>query len=122
MPYEFYKVLHYFGLFLTLSGMIGLISIFWSGAQPQNKLRKVLIISHGLGLLLILVSGFGLAARLGYVSGLPVWIYYKLTVWLAIGAAIALIKRLNKYSTVWFIVTLGLFTAAALIAVNKPGM
>lgn len=121
MSYEFYKVLHFFGLFLTLSGLMGLVSVYWNNATPASSARKVFAISHGVGLLIVLVSGFGLAARLGLVAGLPAWIYMKLTIWLLVGAAIALVKRLQKYSKIWFVVTLLLVTAAAFIAVTKPG-
>ncbi len=122
MSYEFYKVLHLLGLFLALSGLMGLISLRWNASEPQKKLRMTWLISHGVGLLIMFVSGFGLAARLGYREGLPTWIYYKIIIWVLVGAAIVLIKRLQKFSQLWFLLTLILFTLAAAIAINKPGL
>ena len=46
---------------------------------------------HGIGLLLILVSGFGMQAKLKL--GFPVWMISKLVILLALGGSIALIKR-----------------------------
>lgn len=123
MPYEFYKVFHFLGIFLTLSGLIGLAtSALTQPAGAVQPVRRYSMISHGVGLTLILVSGFGLAARLGYMSGLPTWIYYKLAIWLVAGAALSLVKRAPQKARVWLVCIIGLFTLAAYIATNKPGM
>jgi len=77
-------------------------------------------ISHGLGLLLILVSGFGMAARLGLVSGLPGWVHAKLGIWVLLGLAVSLAKRKGAIGWPVFVLLVGLGTTAAFIAVNKP--
>ena len=119
---EFYKILHLFAIFLTLTGLVSLAAWALSGASAQKPIRRFSMISHGIGLTLILVSGFGLAARLGYGKGLPIWIYYKLTIWLLAGAALSLVKRAPQKSKLWMVLILALFTVAASIAVTKPGL
>lgn len=120
MSYEFYKILHIAGLLLTVFGLFGLIAISWNDSAPKASLRKTLMISHGIGLLLLLVAGFGLAARLNLMGQLPNWIYAKLGIWLLVGGAPALIKRQPKKAALWFVVTLILVLLAVTFAVTKP--
>ncbi|MFP5520527.1 MAG: hypothetical protein ACLGGX_11530 [Bdellovibrionia bacterium] len=77
-------------------------------------------ILHGVGLALILISGFGMAARLGLVSGLPGWIHAKLAIWVLLGAGIALAKRKGAIGWPVAVLLMGLGTTAAYIAINKP--
>lgn len=121
MPYEFYKLLHFLGIFLTLSSLVGLAITSIAQGNLQ-AVRRFSMISHGVGLTLILVSGFGLAARLGYTSGLPTWIYYKIAIWFVAGASLALVRRAPQKSRIWLVLIIALFTLAAYIATNKPGM
>ena len=117
MSYEFYKILHFAGLILTLTSLTGYIFYFMQ--NKTNDKKKFFSVLHGVGLLIILVSGFGLAARLGYMHGLPNWIYIKLGIWLALGGAATVIKRqvLSPMVTYALVVTLGIL--AAITAVTK---
>ncbi len=122
MPYEFYKVLHFIGLILTLSGLVGLMSSFL--AQPgeiSKKLRILWMALHGTGLLIILVSGFGLAARLNYIAQLPDWVKVKVGIWFIIGVIVILIRKARPFIKIWLPLVLALFTFAAYLAVNKVG-
>ena len=84
-------------------------------------MRKLAFITHGLGLLLILVSGFGMLARMGLVGGLPPWIHAKLTIWVLAGVAIAVAKRKSEKLAVWiYAATVLLGFTAAYIAIFKP--
>lgn len=117
MSYEFYKVLHFAGIFALLIGVSLLTA--WSLEKKSAALKKWGFILHGGSLVVILVSGFGLAARLGLVGGLPNWVYAKLFVWFLFGAFIVLIKRTNLglKST---LLALVLAIVSAYIAGNKP--
>jgi len=121
MPYEFYKVLHFLGLFLTLSGLFGYLAVIWNRSEPRPPLRKLWMVTHGVGLVFMLVSGFGLAARLGLVRGLPLWVLLKIAVWVCVGALIALVKRRQTQAPLWYGLGLALVLTAALLAVTKPG-
>jgi hypothetical protein len=52
------------------------------------------MITHGLGLLLVLVAGFGMLAKLG-IHGVPTWAALKLIIWVALGAFAALAYKEN---------------------------
>lgn len=91
MPYEFYKVLHVvsvIALMLAFGGMLAL-----PDNPKDHPFFKRLVIAHGVALLLILVAGFGLLAKLGIHSPWPTWIWVKLGIWLVLGAYMAIIKR-----------------------------
>jgi hypothetical protein len=120
MSFEFYKVLHIAGLLLTVFGLFGLIAVYWNDSAPKPALRKALMMSHGIGLLILLVAGFGLAARLNLMGQLPGWVYGKLGIWLLVGGAPALIKRQPKKAAIWLVVTLILVLLAVTFAVTKP--
>jgi len=123
MPYEFYKVLHFLGLILTLSGLIGLMASFLTlPSELPRKLRVLWMSMHGTGLLIILVSGFGLAARLGLVGGLPTWVKAKIAVWVVVGFIIIFIRKMKTQIQIWLPLVLVLFTLAAYLAVNKIGV
>lgn len=120
MPYEFYKVLHILGLVLTFSSLIGFALLLIRGATLEGSARKLIFISHGIGLLLLLVSGFGLLARLNIISDWPTWIYYKLGIWIIAGALISVFKKKPQWTWYLYFFCLFLVTTAAYFAVNKP--
>ncbi|WP_133795399.1 hypothetical protein [Prosthecobacter fusiformis] len=84
MPLAVYHILHLVGLILVFIGFGALLST--EGAKSSMKW-------HGTGLLISLVSGFGMLAKMGLFSALPVWVYIKLALWLVLGALPVLAKR-----------------------------
>ena len=98
ISYEIYKLLHLVGIFTLFSAFGGAILREAPVAGSPDPTRKLLSMLHGVGLLLILVAGFGMLARLGLVTGLPGWIYAKLGVWLILGGWIVLAhkRKLNR--------------------------
>lgn len=117
MSYEFYKILHFSGLILTFTSLSGYI--FYLVQNKANEKRKFFSIVHGLGLLILLVSGFGLAARLGYMQQLPNWIYIKLAIWVVIGGALVIIKRQILSPVIIYSAVVILGMLAAITAVTK---
>lgn len=120
MSYQFYKVLHLLGLILLFFGFGGLLMAAYAKVELKKQARMMGFISHGVGLLLILVSGFGMAARLGLVSGLPSWVHAKIAIWVLLGVGISLVKRKGHIGWPVAILLWGLGTTAAFIAINKP--
>lgn len=122
MPYEIYKILHLVGIFLLTSGLVGILALVWSGHGPSGKVKTFAFITHGVGLALLLVSGFGLLARIGIPqgSGMPFWIYVKLVIWLIFGGLIALLKRKGQIGWPLYFVLIAIFTTAAYFGVYKP--
>ncbi len=122
MPYTVYKLKHIFGLiflFLSLGGMC--LHAMNGGSKESNASRKILAIGHGVSLLLMLVGGFGLMARLSLTSfPWPFWIWPKILIWLLLGASVAFIYRKPALGKVlWFILPI-LGVLAASMAIFKP--
>lgn len=115
MPVEFYKLLHVSGMFLLFCGLGSmLLGKSGEGAKPP-KLGTIL---HGLGLLAILVAGFGLMARLGF--GWQLWLILKIVVWVLLGAMPILVRKKIVPPALGWIVALALGVGAAYCAFYKP--
>ena len=106
---EIYKLLHYAGIFTLLFSFGSLFT--------GEKSTKGAAIGHGIGLLLILVSGFGMQAV--YKLGFPVWLIIKLVIWITFGGSMVLAKRrVIKGITAW-IVIISLAICAAYFGMRK---
>jgi hypothetical protein len=93
MSYEFYKVLHLLGMSLVLMSLGAvLLHVINGGSKQSNTWRKGTMITHGVGLLLLLVAGFGMLAKLG-IMGVPAWVAVKLIIWLVLGGLVAVIYK-----------------------------
>ncbi len=104
-----YKWLHFLGLFALLMSLGGIIA---AAAFGGGKKRGLFMMMHGIGLLIILVSGFGMLARLGMTQGVPGWAYGKLVIWLFLGMSPVLIKKRGQQPLLMMMMVL----VAALIA------
>tara|TARA_B100001248_G_C27398870_1_gene468092 strand:+ start:2948 stop:3229 length:282 start_codon:yes stop_codon:yes gene_type:complete len=89
------------------------------GTKATNQFRKKLGILHGVGLLIALVAGFGLLARLQIFST-DMWIALKIAIWICFGLASALLYRKPKSAKAVFWLTIVLAVAAAFLAIYKP--
>lgn len=87
MSYEIYKYIHICGLGLAAFAFGAL------AMRPDDSAkRKMVSIAHGIGLFLILLGGFGMAARLKISTAEP-WVLFKIIVWLGLGGFLAISKR-----------------------------
>lgn len=120
MSYEFYKILHLVGLMIMFFGFGGVVVSAFAGIPLQGKSKAMAFITHGIGLLFILVSGFGMAARLGLVAQLPGWVHAKIGIWVLMGLAISLAKRKGKIGWPVAVLLFGIGCTAAYIAILKP--
>ncbi len=116
MDYSVYKIIHYVGIF-TL--MLSLGSLF-------TKYNKSAVIGHGVALLLIILGGFGMQARMKtfyvaeFETGFPNWMIVKLVIWIIFGGSVVLAKRgILKGAAAW-IVMIGLASVAAYLGLTKP--
>lgn len=122
MSYEFYKIAHLIGIFLLTSGLMGVFFTVWAGMPLQGKVKSTSFALHGTGLLIMLVSGFGLLAKMGFVqAGLPSWVYYKLGLWAFFALAISVLKRKGHMGMPLYVLLLLGYFCAAYIGVMKPG-
>lgn len=121
MPYEIYKIIHLTGIVLTYLALGGVaVHAINGGTKADNKGRKLLAMTHGTGLLLALVGGFGLLARLGIKFPWDGWVFVKLGIWLVLGGVFSVFLRKPQVSKpLWGILIL-LFVLAAYLANYKP--
>ena len=80
-----YKVMHLTGVIFLF---LGLASALMPESAPHRKLGLKF---HGVGLILLLVGGFGLIAKLKV--GFAWWIWVKLALWFGFGAMPLIGKR-----------------------------
>ena len=106
-----YKLLHLAGVMAVFMGLgISLL--------PETAFRKQGGLLHGIGLLVILVAGFGLIAKLKY--GFPLWVILKLVIWLALGVLPVLgKKKVLPIAAIWAL-ALVLGVGAAYLGIYKP--
>lgn len=90
-----YKLLHVLGLFLLFGSLGGLWALSASG-QGRSVARRVLLISHGVGLLLVLIAGFGMLAKLGMMGGWPPWVWVKIVIWILVAVLPMVQSRFEK--------------------------
>lgn len=120
MSYEFYKIMHVIGLAFLLVGLGAVLMASYTG-QMQNKKAKILgFAAHGIGLLIMIVAGFGLAARLGIFAEFPKWMIAKLVIWVLLAIAISVMKRRPQWAFASLLVIVGLVGTAAWLAISKP--
>ncbi len=122
ISYPVYKVVHLFGIFLIFVSLGGVTLHSMNGGSREHPMRKKAAMTHGVGLLIALVGGFGLLARLGVLSPFPLWAALKLVIWLFMGGAIALAYRAKGGigKMLWWLFPL-LGASAAYLAIFKPG-
>jgi len=120
MPYAAYKVLHVFSVILTFTVLGGLALHSANGGNRGSNLSgKLTGALHGVGLLMILVGGFGLLARLN-MDGFPLWVWLKLAIWILVGASAAVIRRSPAMSKALLLLLPLLGGLAAWLAIYKP--
>jgi hypothetical protein len=114
MPAEFYQFLHIVGAIVVFFALGGGIAASMNGGG-KNKLFSIL---HGVGVLLLLVAGFGNLAKLGI--GFPMWVQIKIVLWLLVAALPMLIKRMPDKATLLWASSLAIGVFAVFLAVYKP--
>lgn len=121
MPYVVYKIIHFVGLVAIWAALGGAtLHAMNGGTKATNPSRKLVAATHGIGLFLMLLGGFGMLARLGITSGLPGWIHAKLTLWLLVGALLAVPLRAPALAKpLWFAMPL-VAGLGAWLALAKP--
>jgi hypothetical protein len=117
MSLELYKIFHILGLAFIFVALGGTTLLAYTGGDPGRG-KKLAGMAHGLGLLLMLISGFGMLARLHL--GFPPWVWVKLLIWLTLGAvAVLLRKKPGLAGALWFALPL-VAAFAAYLALYKP--
>jgi len=112
MDYTTYKIIHLTGI-ATLALGIG-------GIMAGGTNRKTFSILQGTGLFVMLVSGFGLLAKLQL--GFPHFAIVKTVLWLVIGGMPVALRRLRIPIPAGIVISLMLVGILAWLGVMKPGL
>lgn len=102
-------------------GGLALHSIIQPGPLEKSH-RRLVSITHGVGLLITIVAGVGLLHKSGYsdASAWPGWVYIKFLLWLLAGASLTLLKRVRAVAgLMWFALPI-LVMIGAYLALVKP--
>jgi hypothetical protein len=107
-----YHTLHLIGLLMLFLGYGALLGRAMIGSG-DTQVRKLGSITSGIGLLLMIVAGFGLMAKL-YNNSFESWMIAKLAIWIVLGGLIALINRKPALAVTlwWALVVLGALGAS----------
>lgn len=113
IDFNVYKLIHLvaiFGLFISLA----------CGVVLEKAKSRWVAPVHGITLLLVLVGGFGMLARLGVHGALPGWVIGKLVIWVLFGGSIALARRKVLPAGAFLVLITVLGGVAASLALWKP--
>ncbi len=88
-----YSLIHILGLAAVLVALGGMLALVASGHKTAESSQKsTLMALHGVGMILMIVAGFGMLARLG-IHGIPSWVWMKLVIWIILGIIPFWIRR-----------------------------
>jgi hypothetical protein len=121
MPAYIYQILHLTGIIMLFMGYGALLARSMCGSDNVS-VRKLGSITSGIGLLLILIAGFGLIAKY-HLSITAPWLIVKMAIWLALGGLIVLINRKPALAKPlwWGILSLGTIAAFMVYFVHTQG-
>lgn len=120
IPHLVYKNIHLVGIFMVIMALGGVLLHRITGGSQHHTWRKPVAITHGVGMLLILIGGFGMLAHLGTFWPLPGWVIVKITIWIILGALVTVVFRNPTLAKPLWWITIFLGGLAAYMASNKP--
>lgn len=115
ISYTLYNYIHVLGILsVTLALGFSLASL-----RGIVRPRWVMVI-QGLGLFLILLGGFGMAARLGFVRDFPMWVQWKIGFWILLGFLPLIFRWINLKLSWTIAAQIAFLVTAAGFAIFKP--
>lgn len=80
--------------FYHLAHLVGLMAVFIGFGCLMGDVRSRSAMKwHGIGLIISLISGFGMLAKLHIFSTMPTWVWVKIALWLVLGYLPVLARR-----------------------------
>jgi sulfite exporter TauE/SafE len=117
MSYEFYNIVHVIGVLFLFTALGALAATAGSSSVP---LRRLAAIAHGVAVVVILVAGFGLLARLGHFGDVPAWAYGKMGLWALLAVAVIPLKRKPEWAPALWLLIPVIGSLAVWLAVSQP--
>lgn len=118
ISYQIYKILHVVSIVMFFA----LYAAAAVKAQRGEKFKLETILT-GVCLVIILIAGMGLVARIGIPHGesWPIWLKAKLGIWIVIGVSGHMIlKRFSQFAMKYFWASSVLLVLASYLANYKP--
>ena len=116
MDYTFYKIAHLIGISVLALGV--------GGMMAGGEKRKTFAMLQGIGLLVMLVTGFGMLAILAKqkltTSFMPPFAVVKTALWVVIGALPVIFRKLKTPLPVAILISILLVGIMAYLGVVKP--
>jgi hypothetical protein len=110
-----YKIIHIVGLAMLFFAFGGIFAPRSEG-EKAPRIYKML---HGIGLLAMVVAGFGRASKIG-ISMSAGWIWVKIALWLLLGALPTLVNKGVVPRPLAWVVGLAVVALGAWLAIQKP--
>jgi hypothetical protein len=120
VSYLVYKNIHLIGVFMILMAVGGLLLHCITGGRQEHSWRRPVVVTHGVGLLLVLLGGFGMLARIGIFWSWPGWVMGKIIIWVIFGGLVGVIFRKPVLARSLWWVAIALAGLAAYLAGHKP--
>jgi hypothetical protein len=122
MDYQLIKLCHLVGIMLVFMGLGGMVFGAYAGfGTVKKQIRRAAALCHGIGLFIIIVSGFAMLSSLGLLHGDPPnWVKAKFVIFLVLGGSISLAARWSK--GIWFLLAMWILlgAAAGYLGLYKP--
>ncbi|MCE9518190.1 MAG: hypothetical protein K8R87_01270 [Verrucomicrobia bacterium] len=115
MILQHYQIIHLIAVMILFAGTGAALA-----GTDHGGTRKFGAILRGVSLLLLLVTGFGLLAKLGIMKSLPVWAWIKLAIWVIAAVLPVFVKRKMLPGTAAVLIALALGGVAAWLGIMKP--
>ncbi len=115
LPYEVYKVAHLVGLAVLFAALGGLL---FAARDVDGKPPRALLVLHGVGVVLMLVGGFGLLARNGIQWPWPNWVLVKAGLWVVLAAMPWPIRKFGLGGA-WIALVLAASVGVAVVMVRQ---
>lgn len=121
MSYQFYLFLHIASLIIVFITLGGVVTHFLQGGTKESlQVKKYLSIHHGIALLVVFISGFGMIAKMKYSFASDHWIYIKILCWGLLGGFTGLVyKKVIPAKAAWWMLIVIMLTAVYAV-IFKP--
>lgn len=125
LPRDVYEIVHVIGIALVMLAFGGIASHASAGGSFKGPgSQRALRVAHHAGMLLLLIGGFGMLARIGIAKGgiasFPLWLWAKLALFLVLGGTVALPYRRPRWAWPAFFAAPLVAGAAVYLALYKP--
>lgn len=115
MSLQFYHIIHLIAVMALFAGTGAALA-----SADHGPTRKIGAILRGIALLLLLITGFGMLAKLGIMASMPIWVWLKLVIWLIAVMLPVFVKRKLLPATAAVFIAIALGGVAAWLGYLKP--